>query len=58
MTEAQITQLIGILSILVTTLNAFVLFWIAQHQVQVKADLKKFNGTILEAIDRKTTPPQ
>ena len=58
MTEAQITQLIGILAVFVSTLNAFVLFWIAQHQVQVKDDLKKFNGTILEAIDKKTTPSQ
>jgi len=58
MTEAQITQLIGVLSLLVTTINGFVLWWISDHQKQVKADLDKYNGTVLKAINSLKDTPQ
>jgi hypothetical protein len=55
-TEAQITQIIGILSLLATTINAFVLFWIANHQRGVAEVLAKQNGALNEALTRINPP--
>jgi hypothetical protein len=58
MTPEQIGQLINIIGVLVTTLNAFILWYIANHQKQVARDLKASNGTLNEALKRVIEPPQ
>lgn len=58
MTPEQVGQLINILGVLVTTINAFILWYIANHQKQVARDLKAANGTLNEALAKVIAPPQ
>jgi len=56
MSPEQITQLLTIIGTLVTTINAVILFYIANHQRVVAKNLKQYNGTVLEAINSIKPP--
>jgi len=58
MSPEQITQLLTIIGTIVTTINAVILFYIANHQRVVAKDLKQYNGTVLEAIKGVRAPTE